>query len=188
MLSPRRRLTSCERERRRTWSSCRCTLRRTCCRTVGCGRPRCPSSSRTCAATAPATAVLLWVQAGQRGNTQNRNQAGQIREPPGRLLSTCIHALIRCLWTFPPDQSSSLLGKVCATLAVTAIADPLWFSLSSRYYHFESARATIHALNVISPSLSSGVTALQISSGWQLSRWTKMSNISQNDWTRWQAN
>lgn len=63
MLSPRRRLTSCERERRRTWSSCRYTLRRTCCRTVGCGRPRCPSSSRTCAATAPATAVLLWVQA-----------------------------------------------------------------------------------------------------------------------------
>lgn len=116
----------------------------------------------------------------QRRNTQQQ-ESGRSNQQNGHLLCCYTLSFKLSLRKFAPVQLSWLFGKSLCHSPVTAVADPLWFSLSLLYYDFQSAMAIIHTPNVISPSLSSGVTALRISSGWQLSPVNKMSNISQND-------
>lgn len=120
---------------------------------------RCHCSGDCCPSLGSASAGDTQQQESGRSNQQNRP-----------LLSTRTDTLSHCLWE---NLSSELFEKTACHLAATTIVDPLGFSLSSLYDHFQSAAATIHTLNVISPSLSAGVTALRISSSWQLSQWTK---------------
>lgn len=65
-------LTSCVHERKRMWSFCHCTLQRTCCHTVWCGRPHCRSNIRTSSATALETVALLCIQSGKYNQTWTR--------------------------------------------------------------------------------------------------------------------
>lgn len=89
-------LTSCERGRKRMWSFCRCTPRRTCCRTLWCGRPRCRSNTRTSSATAPETVVLLCVRRGGETSSDIR----QLQKP----------------WTVTPCFSLASFAKLTISL------------------------------------------------------------------------
>lgn len=129
------------------WSSCRYTLQRTCCHTAWCGRPRCPSSSRTCAATALETAVLLWVQPAENTDRHRVRSMNRIPFRHALTLRSRSRAIIIC---------KSLLSLTLA-LVITAIANPLWWSLMG--YETFSATVTIYTLgfylNLISPSMAS---------------------------------
>ena len=95
-------LTSCGREKKRRWSSCCHTPRRTCCHTGGYGRPRCLSNGRMSSATAPERAAPPCKEKDQLTWEENqRTTTGHLEvleETSGDLMQRWRTRLQKLLW------------------------------------------------------------------------------------------